>query len=931
MTMAQIQDLRIVSFNMHGFNQGIETVLDLINCSARCPDVIFLQEHWLTPANLSRFDEKILTHFCFGKSAMSECVSQGPLRGRPYGGVMTLIKNDLRSVAECIYCTDRFVIVKVGDLVLANIYLPTVGTANRLEIIEDILHDIWSWRLKYSEFKFLIGGDFNTDLDKQQNAITNYINNFLSRSSLVRCDLNFSGHRKDTYINEALGSSSKIDYFVCQWDMIDEVDQYVVLDTGVNLSDHLPISIICKCIFLLRPVNNSPAANSKVKQLRWDKADLISYYRTTMTLLYPLYNELVDSEVAVSVLNPTEQQHFIDAYYQRIVDALNLSASQFVPAHFKNFYKFWWSEELTSLKEAAIESDRVWKVAGRPRSGSISDKRHADKRKYKRMLYKEQRAEKESYSNDLHDALMSKTRNNFWKCWKSKFDNNRRRRNVIDGLADDGQIAEAFADFFCRTCSSSNENQNSRLHGIYKFKRQNYVGDVLLDEHMIDVQLVESACSNMKRGKAAGLDELTLEHLLNSHPVLLAILAKFFNLIINFACVPYGFRLSYTVPLPKDENGVKCNSVENYRAISISPVISKIFEHCILIRYSEYFTTSPNQFGFKRAHGCGHAIYSMRKVVDHYIAGGSTVNVCQLDLSKAFDKMNHFGLYIKLMAKSLPVQILSVLESWFSMYLSCVKWGSQFSYFYQLKTGVRQGGVLSPFLFAIFVDVLTDVVDKADIGCRVGSICTAIFMYADDIILLAPSVCALQSLVKLCENEINLLDMSINIRKSCCLRFGPRYKSLCTRIACNGEEIEWVSMSRYLGVYLVASFHFKCSFDQNKAGFYRAFNAIYGKLGSNVSEEVLFALIESKCLPILYYGLDVCPTNSSDRQSLEFSLSRVLFKIFGPLSKDSKTELMKNFGLYTVNELVNIRRERFICRYRGIDNLLCQVIFHRCI
>ena len=64
------------------------------------------------------------------------------------------------------------------------------------------------------------------------------------------------------------------------------------------------------------------------------------------------------------------------------------------------------------------------------------------------------------------------------------------------------------------------------------------------------------------------------------------------------------------------------------------------------------------------------SIYSVRKVVDHCVNGGSTVNVCLLDLSKAYDKMNHFGLYIKLMNRSIAVQVLSVLENWFALCLS---------------------------------------------------------------------------------------------------------------------------------------------------------------------------------------------------------------------------------------------------------------------
>ena len=82
------------------------------------------------------------------------------------------------------------------------------------------------------------------------------------------------------------------------------------------------------------------------------------------------------------------------------------------------------------------------------------------------------------------------------------------------------------------------------------------------------------------------LDELTVEHVVHSHPVLIIILAELFNLVMATVHVPYGFRLSYTVPLPKEDIGCMKNSVNNYRAISISPVLSKIFEQCILDRYS---------------------------------------------------------------------------------------------------------------------------------------------------------------------------------------------------------------------------------------------------------------------------------------------------------------------------------------------------------
>jgi len=576
-----------------------------------------------------------------------------------------------------------------------------------------------------------------------------------------------------------------------------------------------------------------------------------------MHLLYPLHNELIAFKSGSRDFSSIECENFIDSYYSRLVDILKHSAELHVPIRYKNFYKFWWSEELSYLKDKAIESNKLWKNAGRPRSGPIADLRNADKRNYKKKLYSERQAETQTYTNDLHDALIAKSGDRFWKCWKSKFKKqNTSSKPMIDGLADEVKIAEAFAEHFRETCTSFNDNSNLRLMSAYNIRREKYVGDPFVDMYKFDVQLVERVVFTMKRGKAAGLDELTGEHIVNSHPILISILTRLFNIIMSTAHVPYGFRLSYTVPLPKEDGTFKCNTVGNYRAISISPIVSKIFEHCILLRYSKYFETSYNQFGFKKKSSCGNAIYSVRKVVEHYVNGGSTVNVCLLDLSKAFDKVNHFALHIELMNRSVPILLLRVLENWFSLCLSCVKWGQVMSYFYELKTGVRQGGVLSPLLFGIFIDRLVTAVCKENLGCRIGASCCAIFMYADDVILLAPSVQALQTLVNICEAELNYLDMAINVSKSACMRFGSRHKNTCASVLVSGLSIEWVTSARYLGVYFESSFRFKCTFSKNKANFYKSFNSIFGKIGRKASEEVLFELIRTKCLPVLLYGVE---------------------------------------------------------------------------
>jgi len=100
------------------------------------------------------------------------------------------------------------------------------------------------------------------------------------------------------------------------------------------------------------------------------------------------------------------------------------------------------------------------------------------------MLSREQRAETQSYTNDLHDALISKSEASFWKCWRSKFEKKNKSSQLIDGLADNIQIAESFAEHFRITCTGVglNEGQSNRLRSMFRDRRRDYVGSPFLDE-----------------------------------------------------------------------------------------------------------------------------------------------------------------------------------------------------------------------------------------------------------------------------------------------------------------------------------------------------------------------------------------------------------------------------------------------------------------
>ena len=422
----------------------------------------------------------------------------------------------------------------------------------------------------------------------------------------------------------------------------------------------------------------------------------------------------------------------------------------------------------------------------------------------------------------------------------------------VDGCIDPNRITENFREFFSSLYKANNAPKATELQDKYLKLRVGYTGFPLAHDYLFDTELVSKIIDDLVCGKAVGLDGISSEHLKNCYPSISCILAKLFNLMLLYSYVPSDFGRSYIVPLPKAKEA-RCTAMSfaDFRGIAISPILSKIFERCILDRFGKFFVSPENQFGFKKNLGCDHAIYTMRKTIDHLVTGGHTVNLCSIDLSKAFDKTNHHALFIKLIRRHLPVNLLDTLEYWLKHCWSCVKWFDCFSQFFHINFGLRQGSVLSPVLFAIYVD---DILIS-----RQHSLHSAIILYVDDILLISPSLCELQNMFSECERKLCDLDMSINAKKSCCLRIGPRFDLVCCNImSISGCALPWVTQSRYLGIYLLSSRTFSCSLDIAKRKYFRSLNSIFGKVGRSASEEVTLQLVSSKCLPILLYGTEVC-------------------------------------------------------------------------
>ena len=106
------------------------------------------------------------------------------------------------------------------------------------------------------------------------------------------------------------------------------------------------------------------------------------------------------------------------------------------------------------------------------------------------------------------------------------------------------------------------------------------------------------------------------------------------------------------------------------------------------------------------------------------------------------------------------------------------KWGSCISHYFYVSNGVRQGGILSPKLYFVCVDKLSDCLIKSQIGCQIDGLCVNHVMYVDNICLMAPSPAALQKLISICYNFSMHNNLLFNFSKSVCILFKPRLYKL---------------------------------------------------------------------------------------------------------------------------------------------------------
>ena len=226
-----------------------------------------------------------------------------------------------------------------------------------------------------------------------------------------------------------------------------------------------------------------------------------------------------------------------------------------------------------------------------------------------------------------------------------------------------------------------------------------------------------------------------------------------------------------------------------------------------MIVWGDVLEADSMQFGFRKGMSTTQCTWLVHEVTTYFMRRGTPVTACLLDCSKAFDKCRFDKLFEKLIAKGLPAVVVRVLVFVYQEQVGWVKLGGLKSAPFRLTNGIRQGSVLSPLLFSVYLDDLLIELRRLQYGCHIGGCWFGACGYADDLILLAPNRQVLQQMVDVCErygqdhNLVFSTDPVPSLSKTKCMYFcgRPGKVKYPEPVTLDGKELPWVEHAEHLG------------------------------------------------------------------------------------------------------------------------------------
>ena len=463
------------------------------------------------------------------------------------------------------------------------------------------------------------------------------------------------------------------------------------------------------------------------------------------------------------------------------------------------------------------------------------------KREFRKMVVRKKRGHKESILNQM---MLKKNENNQKEFWKllDKIS----PKNISDSL---NVPPHSFLDHFKSILVTNTPGDippESNEQGTLDYE--------------IKIEELKSASSILKPGKAMGVDNLQNEmisSLVETHP---EVILKLFNSILTSSEVIPEWVIGLIVPIYKKGNK---SEPENYRGITLMSCLGKFFLSIINNRLMQYTIDKhilhKSQLGFVPGNRTSDAHIIINNLIQKYCyKKNSKIFSCFVDFSKAFDTIPRDILLKKLLSHNINGKVFNIIRNIYINDTARIKIENRCTEPFQINKGVRQGCVLSPLLFNIFLSDLAQKLDLTEGKVNLDNIQIASLIWADDIVLLAESEDGLQKMLNVLDLYCHENKLEINTGKTNCMIFNKGGRLIRRNFYINGVVLDNVRSYKYLGFLLTPSGEVKSGLYDLRDRALKAFMKLKNKLGTAFNKDILttLKLIDALIKPILLFNSD---------------------------------------------------------------------------
>ena len=466
--------------------------------------------------------------------------------------------------------------------------------------------------------------------------------------------------------------------------------------------------------------------------------------------------------------------------------------------------KPWWTDELSQLWNNMCAAEKEWRSNTDRRKTELKTIYLSYRKHFDQTVQRTKRQYWFKIQFDI-DNMEKHNTQDFWKTIGKIGVGNERRKIIPFEVEENGRITRdretvltKWKDSFQSLLNPINVDISEYTHTDADPRTDcDFNSDITYEE-------VKRAITRAKLGKSVGIDEIPVEVLKNDCTI--DILHRLFSVCFSMGIIPDDWNYSIISPIPKSSTGDIRNPL-NYRGISLAPACYKLYCGVLNVRLETWVTENnilhDEQNGFRKSRSTIDHLSSVTSIIETRKAMKKDTFVSFIDFSKAYDSIPRNILWSKLKDNGLGGRLYNALISLYKTVKSCVRLNGLSTDFFNVKCGLKQGCLLSPLLFNLYINDLVSDMKQLNSGIDIDGEKVCILLYADDVILMADTEEELNGLLDCLHQWCEKNCLKINKEKSKILHFrrpsSPRSNFVFT---CGDQILDYSSQYKYLGLIL---------------------------------------------------------------------------------------------------------------------------------